>query len=595
MPFKPEEENTMDFNVDEQRKVAYVLNLLTVSISQIIDYNDLNILEQEYNNIINNFSIQNIPKDETLLDIIRLMMDEIMNLRMDEGDRLIADQEYQHRLKTAIWSAVPNVGAIFATSDLVAMGVTLATQIGIGYMNYRRTKAEISLGSEKEKWKILKNRMQHLHGLQQQLFETAWRLSDKYNYPEKYRLTQDQITDYNHALMEVNPVRRYNLLCDMSDIFSAYPYFWYQLGSTANYIYRNANALGIDKESVKKYLQKAISCFEEFEKINKHSILRKDIITSSCALEFFELQSALSSSESRRIELIQLAKEYSGEAPDVLELCAFSYLQLKDYDNAINLFRRLVNKQYNLEINIQILSALYIHQIFYGSQTQAEDAKFGYGQLKQVVDDKYQHYIIELPPAGTDLESLELEWNKNDDISALIKKKEAEKQKMEATKEKVRAFYAKPCCVVYSSDVESVAIEFIELMNIALKKYGFSLNPIKRTVDEFKKDHSLDDSNYRIIFLGDSKLARSYYKTVGENEWTYNQFGIRIKQFSDGKAIILASSHGREAIDFIDYVARKRRLKWKLPFKTKMSSKEMKYELAIHEYLQLNGVLLIPN
>ena len=33
-------------------KAAYTLNMWTVSISQIVEYNDLNVLEQEYNNII---------------------------------------------------------------------------------------------------------------------------------------------------------------------------------------------------------------------------------------------------------------------------------------------------------------------------------------------------------------------------------------------------------------------------------------------------------------------------------------------------------------------------------------------------------------
>ena len=32
----------------EQLKAAYALNLCTVSISQIIEYNDVNIMEQEY-------------------------------------------------------------------------------------------------------------------------------------------------------------------------------------------------------------------------------------------------------------------------------------------------------------------------------------------------------------------------------------------------------------------------------------------------------------------------------------------------------------------------------------------------------------------
>lgn len=39
---------------NEKLKAAYALNLWTVSISQIIDYNDMNILEQEYNTIMCN-------------------------------------------------------------------------------------------------------------------------------------------------------------------------------------------------------------------------------------------------------------------------------------------------------------------------------------------------------------------------------------------------------------------------------------------------------------------------------------------------------------------------------------------------------------
>ena len=56
---------------NEKLKAAYALNLWTVSISQIIDYNDMNILEQEYNTIMNNLNLENMPKDEALLDVIK--------------------------------------------------------------------------------------------------------------------------------------------------------------------------------------------------------------------------------------------------------------------------------------------------------------------------------------------------------------------------------------------------------------------------------------------------------------------------------------------------------------------------------------------
>ena len=50
----------------DQITAAYALNLWTVSISQIIDYNDVNVLEQEYNTIMNNLNLENMPDDEAL-------------------------------------------------------------------------------------------------------------------------------------------------------------------------------------------------------------------------------------------------------------------------------------------------------------------------------------------------------------------------------------------------------------------------------------------------------------------------------------------------------------------------------------------------
>ena len=46
----------------ENRKAALALNLCTVSVSQIIDYEDINILKQEYDAILNNINLQEIIK-----------------------------------------------------------------------------------------------------------------------------------------------------------------------------------------------------------------------------------------------------------------------------------------------------------------------------------------------------------------------------------------------------------------------------------------------------------------------------------------------------------------------------------------------------
>ena len=53
----------MNITDNEKLTAAYALNLWTVSIKQIIDYNDVYVLEQEYDAILNNLNLENIPDD----------------------------------------------------------------------------------------------------------------------------------------------------------------------------------------------------------------------------------------------------------------------------------------------------------------------------------------------------------------------------------------------------------------------------------------------------------------------------------------------------------------------------------------------------
>ena len=64
-------QNLQVYSEDEKRKAAYALNLCAVSVSQIVEYNDTYILEQEYNAILNNLNLEEIPKkDDALLNIL---------------------------------------------------------------------------------------------------------------------------------------------------------------------------------------------------------------------------------------------------------------------------------------------------------------------------------------------------------------------------------------------------------------------------------------------------------------------------------------------------------------------------------------------
>ena len=80
---------------EEKLKAAYALNLCTVSVSQIIDYNDIFFLEQEYEAILNNLNLEEMPKDEALLRILKQLLDVITYFRIQEGEKKLLEKEYQ--------------------------------------------------------------------------------------------------------------------------------------------------------------------------------------------------------------------------------------------------------------------------------------------------------------------------------------------------------------------------------------------------------------------------------------------------------------------------------------------------------------------
>ena len=83
----------------EQIKAAYAVNLCTVSVSQIIEYEDLQIMEQEYEAILNNLNLEQIPKDEALLKILKQILDTITYFRIEDGDKQFLDKEYQQKIE----------------------------------------------------------------------------------------------------------------------------------------------------------------------------------------------------------------------------------------------------------------------------------------------------------------------------------------------------------------------------------------------------------------------------------------------------------------------------------------------------------------
>lgn len=345
----------------EQFMAAYALNMCTVSVSQIIDYNDVHILEQEYDAILNNINLERIPKDDALLKILSELLNTITFFKIYDIKEKQIEEKYQRKIKNAIWSAIPNLGVVVASGNPLVMGYSLITQIGSSYMNYRNVKANAQLERDDSSIELQITAIEQLNAIKRELFTTSWKMAEKYNFSDKYRLTENQIKQYNRILMDENDIRKFERLEVIKNQFKAYPPFWYFMGHTAHLL-SISEKYNLDISNKEIFREKAQECFEYYyEKFIDCNILREDRITSAYALEYADFLLERKNYDIKKVEyLIDLAFEMSKNANDILQICAISYLKIGKSEKAKTIFKILVNEEYNTISNIRLLSKLYV-------------------------------------------------------------------------------------------------------------------------------------------------------------------------------------------------------------------------------------------
>lgn len=349
----------------EKIRAAYALNVCAVSVSQIVDYNDQYILDQEYENTLNNLNLERMPKDEAFLKILTETLNVVTFFRIYSSKKKMIEEKYQHKVKNAIWSAVPNLAFVVSSGGMggiPALVASLATEVGLGYMNYRKTKAENDLEYRSNLVELEYTAIEQLNAIRTELFVTSWKIAEKYDFPDSYRLTENQINQFNDILMDPNLMRRFSRLFSIRQNFIAYPPFWYYLGNAANLIYQKDSA-NYSEEYRTYYKGIAEQAYDYYIKLNESfSVLRTDEIVSACALEYCEL---LPDEEAdKKAELLQIAFKWAGGRNDVVQLCAFAYLKMERFIEAEGLLKKLVDERYNEELNAQVLSSIYANYYF---------------------------------------------------------------------------------------------------------------------------------------------------------------------------------------------------------------------------------------
>ncbi len=251
-----------------QLQVLQSLNLIAVSLTHIMTYNDKVVLDQEYNTIINNLNLSNIP-DADIITLLQELMDLLTNSKIQDHEReyLLTrfDKNVQNELKNRVRSRIFDTDLVL---NPYAGILTAVLSTGSFYFNYRSQMDAYAKEKEEGKWAIEAKTMQGLNNFYKKLLKYSWDLMRRYELPDEWRLNEKQLRDYTDILKETDLDRRYRKLERIENSFQKFPPYWYYRGQAAQ-------EMGNNKE--------ALDCFNQFQQINQN-ILRKNPYAASVAM-----------------------------------------------------------------------------------------------------------------------------------------------------------------------------------------------------------------------------------------------------------------------------------------------------------------------
>jgi len=329
-------------------QTALALNYCQMSICRMIAYNDRVVLDQEYDNIINNINLTKI-EDREIVDLLGTLMDTLTQYKLEAGDRKWLEKAYEKEVEQAVYGAFSNsAGMLTSAAANLATGrydraVGDLSRVGLQYFNYKKLLEQSKDQLEQAKWELEKNVIEWLNYQRKEMLSVSWELLKRYRIPDEWRLTEKQINKYIAILKDDQVKRRLRKLARVKPEFQAYPPFWYYYGKAA-------------QDSSHRDL--ALECYAKYEKTWK-GIFRSDpFYTSTCMNRI-----ALLDPEKDRDEALRNLKIITKQSKDDGNINLFSaltYLSLKEYQKAKQFLRMNIDNEYQISLNERLMGEVHL-------------------------------------------------------------------------------------------------------------------------------------------------------------------------------------------------------------------------------------------
>ena len=315
------------------RQAAVALNYCRTSFHRIRKYPSRRVLIEEREKILNNLNLNGIA-DEEVVRLYTAVLDEIGQVRIEDGERDFIQRQYRRTLGHQLFGTAVAFGTQMATSQYMA-----AVQTGArSWWDYRT----LTWNRDMDRWQVEKKRIGAVVNKSSQFLDTFWKMTRKKQIPDRWLVRNSDLDKLEAAMREPNAQVRLRVLKRMEQFMECYPPYWY-------YVARTQQALG--------RLSAAAITYGRMQTLETGHF-RKDEMLAAALANRAMIQDYLG--QATAAETARTAIKYSTDAWEVNLMCARVLQRHQDFPAAEDAILRNLDVHLEREQSlVQILSLYY--------------------------------------------------------------------------------------------------------------------------------------------------------------------------------------------------------------------------------------------
>lgn len=255
---------TRSITEDEKIQFAMLMNQVQYTTSNIIQNKDREVLNQEFDFIINQIDKSKLY-DYTIKNSYVDLLNTIKKLKLTENERVFVMEMNERECKQAYTKAFSSFGSVFNGGfSPVSLATSLAYAGVSAGLNIMSAKYDADNKLREQLFKLDQTELDTIDDSRIDLFSAYTDVITSYKIPTKYEISETEMKDLIKQLAEKkdNHVDLIRILESKKGTFEYFPVFWYQLGA---------------QYQLESNYTKALECYDKYENLKRtYSYLKTD-------------------------------------------------------------------------------------------------------------------------------------------------------------------------------------------------------------------------------------------------------------------------------------------------------------------------------